>query len=118
MPRSSPNGRALYKALGNRIRQAREDRGLTQDAVAQRLDIGRTSLTNIEGGRQRVLLHVLYEIADELGVEPTALLPAPGVLRSGSPAHVVKNQIPEGKGRRFIDRVLAQSGQRRVSGGG
>lgn len=39
------------------------------------LGLSRTSITNIERGRQPIQLHTLYKIADVLGVEPTALLP-------------------------------------------
>jgi transcriptional regulator with XRE-family HTH domain len=39
------------------------------------LGLSRTSITNIERGRQPIQLHTLYKIAEVLGVEPTALLP-------------------------------------------
>jgi len=39
------------------------------------LRLSRTSVTNIERGRQPIQLHTLYKIADIFGVEPTALLP-------------------------------------------
>jgi hypothetical protein len=34
-----------------------------------------TSVTNIEGGRQKSLLHTYWELASALAVEPTTLLP-------------------------------------------
>jgi transcriptional regulator with XRE-family HTH domain len=39
------------------------------------LRLSRTSITNIERGRQPVQLHTLYKIAALLDAEPTALLP-------------------------------------------
>lgn len=66
---------AFYVEVGQRVRSARERAGLTQDALALRVALSRTSVTNIERGRQRVLLHTLWDIASVLGVEPVALLP-------------------------------------------
>jgi transcriptional regulator with XRE-family HTH domain len=66
---------AFYTEVGRRVRQARETAGLTQDTLATRVALSRTSVTNIEGGRQKMLLHTLWELAAALGVEPAALLP-------------------------------------------
>ncbi len=54
---------------------ARERAGLTQDALAARVSLSRTSVTNIEKGRQKVLLHTFWGLADALGVAPAVLLP-------------------------------------------
>jgi transcriptional regulator with XRE-family HTH domain len=48
---------------------------MTQSDLARRVDLSRTSIANIENGRQRVLLHQLYKFADVLQVEPLELLP-------------------------------------------
>jgi transcriptional regulator with XRE-family HTH domain len=63
--------------LGKRIRDARERATpkLTQDALAQRAGLARTSITNIETGNQQPTLHALWRIADALGVSPCDLLP-------------------------------------------
>jgi transcriptional regulator with XRE-family HTH domain len=66
---------AFYVEVGHRVRSARERAGLTQDALAERVALSRTSVTNIERGRQRVLLHTLWDIAAVLGVEPVTLIP-------------------------------------------
>lgn len=47
----------------------------SQEDLALALGLSRTSITNIERGRQPIQLHTLYKIADVLGVEPTVLLP-------------------------------------------
>jgi len=39
------------------------------------IGLSRTSVTNIEQGRQPIQLHTLYKVAETLGVEPTTLLP-------------------------------------------
>jgi transcriptional regulator with XRE-family HTH domain len=65
----------FYAEVGRRVRLARERAGLTQDALAGRVSLSRTSVTNIEKGRQKVLLHTLCSLADALGVAPEVLLP-------------------------------------------
>jgi DNA-binding XRE family transcriptional regulator len=66
---------AFYAEVGRRVRQARERVGLTQDALASRVSLSRTSVTNIEKGRQKLSVHTLCGLAAELGVAPGVLLP-------------------------------------------
>ncbi len=75
---SSRQQQRLYERFGNALREARKGAGLTQDALAQRLGLSRTSVTNIERGAQPVALHTLVEIARALGVKPEDLVPAVG----------------------------------------
>jgi transcriptional regulator with XRE-family HTH domain len=42
------------KLLAQRLRQAREDRGLSQEEVAQRLGLPRPAISQIENGHRRV----------------------------------------------------------------
>lgn len=67
----------VYVEFGRNVRRLREREGLglSQDALSKRVGLSRTSVTNIEKGRQQVPLHSLYAFADALGVEPTELLP-------------------------------------------
>jgi transcriptional regulator with XRE-family HTH domain len=69
---------AFYAEVGRRVRLARERAGLTQDALAARVSLSRTSVTNIEKGRQKVLLHKFCSLAAALGVDPAVLLPDEG----------------------------------------
>ena len=66
---------AIYSALGRIIRNGREAAGLTQDKLAARVGLTRTSITNIEQGKQRIQIHTLYDIAQALNLSPRALLP-------------------------------------------
>ena len=66
---------SVYEDLGHRIRKTREERGLTQESLASLISLSRTSITNIERGRQSVPLHKLIEIADALRVDASNLLP-------------------------------------------
>jgi transcriptional regulator with XRE-family HTH domain len=69
----------FYAEVGRRVRQARERVGLTQEDLAARVSLSRTSVTNIEKGRQKLLLHTLYGLAAALQVSPVALLPGSAV---------------------------------------
>ena len=65
----------LYKIVGERIKTARLDAGLSQAELAEASGHLRTSITNIESGRQKPPLHVLYELCSHLGIEPVSILP-------------------------------------------
>ena len=51
-------------------------RDFTQQALADKVSLTRTSITNIERGRQHIQLHTLYSLAKALEVEVVDLLPA------------------------------------------
>jgi len=67
---------AFYREVGQNVRTKREQLGLTQEALASQVALTRTSITNIEKGRQKLLLHTFVDIAHALSVEPALLLPA------------------------------------------
>tara|TARA_R110002167_G_scaffold30531_4_gene101052 strand:+ start:109 stop:474 length:366 start_codon:yes stop_codon:yes gene_type:complete len=67
----------LYRAIGQKIRSLRGATHQTQAQLAAQIGVSRASLANIEAGRQKLLLHHLYTIADALNLDtPTSLLPA------------------------------------------
>ena len=65
----------LYDQLGGLIRARRKGLSLTQQEVAARIGISRASLANVETGRQKVLVHQLYALAEALDLRPADLLP-------------------------------------------
>lgn len=65
----------LYYQIGEYIKDAREKKGLTQEELANACSLSRTSITNIEKGRQHLPLHTLYKIAFALNKEVSDLLP-------------------------------------------
>lgn len=71
------NHQVFYEEVGRRIRDARKRRKppLTQEALAKLVSLTRTSITNVEKGRQKFLLHTLADIAVALQVDPATLLP-------------------------------------------
>jgi transcriptional regulator with XRE-family HTH domain len=65
----------MYTEFGKLVRRHRVRLKLTQDQLADRVGLSRTSITNIEKGRQKVLIHHLIHLAESLQVNPEALLP-------------------------------------------
>jgi transcriptional regulator with XRE-family HTH domain len=57
----------VYRSLGMRIQQAREELGLTQQELASRLGLTQAALSNYELGKRRLYLANLEQIASTLG---------------------------------------------------
>jgi transcriptional regulator with XRE-family HTH domain len=65
----------FYRLIGGQIRRARDHAGISQAKLAEGLGMSRTSVVNIEAGRQHPPLHVLWLIAEKLGTEAALLIP-------------------------------------------
>ena len=76
----------FYRQLGESIRISRKRRKLSQAALARLVGLTRTSLTNIENGRQHPPLHTLCEIVQQLQVDFSELLPR--ILTAGGAVDV------------------------------
>lgn len=63
----------VYVSFGELVKAKRLERGWTQTDLAEKVGLSRTSVTNIEIGRQRVLLSDLFEFARAFGVSPRSL---------------------------------------------
>ena len=61
--------------IGKRVRNARKRAGLNQGELAARVKMARTSICNIEAGRQGLSCASLYALARSLEVQPRDLLP-------------------------------------------
>jgi len=66
----------IYEQIGQAIAHHRGRAGLSQAAVAASIGLTRTSISNIEKGRQKMLVHTLLDIARTLSVAPADLVPA------------------------------------------
>jgi transcriptional regulator with XRE-family HTH domain len=66
----------FYVEFGQRLRAARMRAGMSQEAVGVQVGLNRTSISNVEKGRQRILLHHLPILADRLGTSIDELLPS------------------------------------------
>ncbi|MEC3978136.1 helix-turn-helix domain-containing protein [Amycolatopsis sp. H20-H5] len=68
----------LYVTIGGNIKEARRDAKVTQADLGKRLRLTRSSIANIEAGRQRVMIHSIMQIAEELSVPTMRLLRVTG----------------------------------------
>jgi transcriptional regulator with XRE-family HTH domain len=66
----------LYGEVGARVRGARKQHGWTQDELAHAVGLTRSSVANIEAGRQHALAHVVMLIARALDTPVEELLPS------------------------------------------
>jgi transcriptional regulator with XRE-family HTH domain len=65
-------------AVGSRLRQLREARGISLSALARSAGIGKATLSGLELGTRNPTLETLYAVAGALGVPLTALVLEPG----------------------------------------
>lgn len=80
-----------YELLGKDIRTYREKAGLTQAELAEAAGLARTSLINIERGRQRVFVDQLETICQEIGLSVAEFFDKRG--RLSKPKPVVKSNL-------------------------
>lgn len=73
----------FYEDLGSRLQEARRAAGLTQAKFAHKVALTRSSIANMEGGRQGLTAYQVAAFAGELGVDALWLLV--GKQPSGSP---------------------------------
>ena len=66
---------AFYVALGRRVQTERAGRSMTQEALARRIGLTRSSVANLEAGRQKIQVHILVSIASALRVDLDRLIP-------------------------------------------
>jgi transcriptional regulator with XRE-family HTH domain len=65
---------ALRLRLGSAIRKLRMDAGISQEALAGRAKLHRTTMSEIERGRSNVSIDIAERIARALGVRLSELL--------------------------------------------
>lgn len=97
----------IYREVGRKIQRARNRQmpKKTQQQLAADVGLERTSITNIEHGRQKILLHTFVRIAQALQVLPETLLP---------------DALPEldnSKFRKSLTEILPMDERRFVQGG-
>lgn len=67
----------LYRVLGQKIRELRKENHYKQADLAEKVGLERTSITNIETGRQKVTVFILYKICSTFHIDINVLLPRP-----------------------------------------
>jgi len=62
MPKRNP----VFVAFGQNVRKRREERGFTQETLAERADLDRTYISDIERGARNLSLSSMLRIAKAL----------------------------------------------------
>lgn len=100
--------RTIYKLVGEKIREARTEKGLTQAEMAKALDFSSASISNIELGTQSVQLIDLYKIAQLLEKDVTFFLPSMNIFKSLAPSIENETEKLSPKGAAFVDSLRKQ----------
>lgn len=102
--------RGYYAVLGRKIADIRGQLGMTQEALASKISLSRTSIINIEKGRQQLLVHTLVDISRALRVAPSDLIPD---LHSEEPKDITLVLQESGVPEKGIDWLKATVGSLR-----
>lgn len=68
------NESQLYKAVGQRIRSFREEKGLTQEGLADLCNFEKSNISRIETGRTNLTLKSMLTISKALNIQIKQLL--------------------------------------------
>jgi transcriptional regulator with XRE-family HTH domain len=96
----------FYSETGKKIQLFRHQRDISQEALGRAVGLTRTSISNVEKGRQKLLIHSLFDIAEALSVEVAQLLPDKTSLNSVSQEVTnILAKLPEQE-RQFIEAAI------------
>ncbi|MBZ5701834.1 MAG: helix-turn-helix domain-containing protein [Acidobacteriia bacterium] len=97
----------FYRTLGERVRRARLSARYSQGRLASCVGLSRSSVANIETGRQPVYIHALLRIAKQLRTPISDLIPPTDKELDAAESEDVK-RLPEAE-RRFVNLILGRS---------
>lgn len=106
----------LYIRIGDHLKTAREQRGISQFDLACSVGLSRSAIANVESGRQRLPIHALIAACQALGVDPADIIsralegadPLAAVLSPAATQHTarLRRQLLTAQG--HINRLLAE----------
>jgi transcriptional regulator with XRE-family HTH domain len=64
----------MRKLVGRNVKRIRQDRGLTQEALAERSGFSQQYISGLEQGRRNPTIVSIYELATALGVSHMELV--------------------------------------------
>ena len=94
----------LEQALASQIRQVRAERKLHQQALADAVHVTRTSISNIENGRQALSLSMFCKIAFALEYKPWELLER--AFSDTKPKLDISSEVKDTKIRKLIEGAI------------
>ena len=66
----------LLKLIGESLATARRRKSINQDEIGARLNLSRTSISNIERGKQMTPISLIYQYCIEVGKDIHEILPS------------------------------------------
>ena len=105
----------FYKKVGELIRARRKERGLSQEGLAKAIGLKRPSMSNIEKGRQNILLHTFYDIVETLDAEGNANALLPERLR-GEPVNMPDLTALSKEAREFVQAGIKTTEKEEIRG--
>ncbi len=106
----------FYQALGERMRNARLAANVSQGKLAKSVGLSRSSVANIETGRQPIYVDALIRVAEQLRIPILKLIP-PGSEEMRQANNKELNRLADDK-RHWVIRVLHTPGQKKEKNGG
>jgi transcriptional regulator with XRE-family HTH domain len=73
-PKPVMNKEAINKATGKYLQEIRKTLKISQEDLADKIGLTRTSIVNIEKGRQSLTVENLYKISEVFGISPVNLI--------------------------------------------
>ncbi|MEA5554179.1 helix-turn-helix transcriptional regulator [Anabaena cylindrica UHCC 0172] len=67
---TTPDNQNIQKKFGNRLRQIRQDIGLSQEELAHLCNLDRSYVGGVERGERNISLLNIHKIADALNISP------------------------------------------------
>jgi DNA-binding XRE family transcriptional regulator len=101
----------FYTRLGELVRRRRRERHLTQEKLAELWNLNRTTVVNIEKGRQRISVHQVVVLANHLGCQVQDLIPQLEEVRVLSAE--LRDKAPDDRAFKFASEIAAASKQPR-----
>ena len=97
----------FYRRLGTSIRDRRRKQQITQEAMAAHMGLTRTSIVNIEKGRQHLAVHQLVRMSDLLGCAPGDLIPS--AQEDAMLSEKFGDKLPDQKALSFMSEISAEA---------
>jgi transcriptional regulator with XRE-family HTH domain len=104
-----------YATMGDRLRQARQGRGLSLRGLAEMLGVSPSLISQVETGRAKPSVNTLYALANELGISLDSLLfmdadpPVPDSA-GAPPEDIIETTLPHDPVQRAASRSTIRLG--------
>lgn len=103
----------IYRQLGQSVARVRSKLGKTQAEIAAQIGLTRASLANIETGRQKVLMHHVFRLANALECSSVLdLIPETFVFADDEPPIIIHGSQLSDRQHAAVQRFVQIAGKR------